>query len=185
MSATGSVSPATRSGPTPGASRPWPLHYSHRVAINRDSQPGWSLYGVDPADAGDLGASLTAAHSDEWCAAEWLPTAGTAAEWAGAYERTLRSAAAGSSPSTTGRASGGTRTPLPACAAPSLTGPGLGLLLVTPMTDAPSIRNAAMRAASESYVEFSFPSASTKPGCPRSVRYWCAATTQAPSQKIS
>ncbi len=72
-----------------GQYAPWALHYSHRVAINPDSLPGWSLYGVDPAEAGDLGASLTTAHLDDWCAAEWLPNTKTAAQWTAAYEKTL------------------------------------------------------------------------------------------------
>jgi len=72
-----------------GQYMPWAMHFSHSVAINRDSLPGWSLYNLDPANAGDLSASLDAAHLDEWCAAEWLPAARTPAEWASAYDRTL------------------------------------------------------------------------------------------------
>jgi hypothetical protein len=72
-----------------GQYAPWGLHYSHRVAINPDSLPGWSLYGVAPAEAGDLGASLTKAGLEDWCAAEWLPSASTATQWAAAYEQTL------------------------------------------------------------------------------------------------
>ena len=72
-----------------GQYAPWALHLSHRVAINPDSQPGWSLYGCAPAEAGDLGDSLAKAGLEDWCAAEWLPGAGTAAQWANAYEKTL------------------------------------------------------------------------------------------------
>ena len=72
-----------------GQYAPWPLHYSHRVAVNPDSRPGWSLYGVSPDKAGDLGDALTQAGSDVWCAAEWLPSANTAAGWEKAYQATL------------------------------------------------------------------------------------------------
>ena len=72
-----------------GQYAPWALHYSHRVAINPDSRPGWSLYGHAPAEAGDLGDSLTQAGLEDWCAAEWLPGAVTAAQWTDAYEKTL------------------------------------------------------------------------------------------------
>lgn len=72
-----------------GQYAPWGLHYSRRVAINSDSLPGWSLYGHAPAEAGDLGDSLTQAGLEDWCAAEWLPGAKTAAQWAAAYEETL------------------------------------------------------------------------------------------------
>ncbi|MES2463134.1 MAG: hypothetical protein V4671_21325 [Armatimonadota bacterium] len=72
-----------------GQFSPWELHYSHRVAINRNAIPGWSLYGHGPEKAGDLGESLTRAKMEEWCAAEWLPHATTAAEWARAYEDVL------------------------------------------------------------------------------------------------
>lgn len=72
-----------------GQYAPWELHYSHRVAINRNAIPGWSLYGHIPDKAGDLGESMTRAKIDEWCAAEWLPNAKTAEEWAAAYEAVL------------------------------------------------------------------------------------------------
>jgi hypothetical protein len=72
-----------------GQYAPWTRHYSHRVAINPDSLPGWSLYGHAPAEAGDLGDSLTQAGLEDWCAAEWLPAVSTAAQWAAAYEETL------------------------------------------------------------------------------------------------
>jgi hypothetical protein len=68
---------------------PWHLHYSHRVAINPDSLPGWSLYGHMPDQAGDLAASLDRTGRDEWCAAEWLPHVRTSEQWADAYRRTL------------------------------------------------------------------------------------------------
>jgi hypothetical protein len=72
-----------------GQYAPWALHYSHRVAINPDSRPGWSLYGLAPTEAGDLGASLTRAGVEDWCAAEWLPAASTAEQWAQASAETL------------------------------------------------------------------------------------------------
>jgi hypothetical protein len=72
-----------------GQYAPWDLHYSHAVAINRDSLPGWSLYGTAPAAAGDLGASLDRAHLTAWAAAEWLPFATTAVQWRDAIDTTL------------------------------------------------------------------------------------------------
>ncbi len=41
-----------------GQYAPWRMHVSHRTAVTPDSLPGWSLYGVAPANAGDLGATL-------------------------------------------------------------------------------------------------------------------------------
>jgi len=70
-----------------GQFAPYELHSSHRVAINRESVPGWSLYNVAPAAAGDLAASL--GRGQDWCAAEWLPAAKTASEWEAAYRTTL------------------------------------------------------------------------------------------------
>ena len=73
-----------------GQYAPWEKHYSHRVAINGDSVPGWSLYGDTPDRAGDLGASLERARRDDWCAAEWLPLgAKTSADWRDAALATL------------------------------------------------------------------------------------------------
>jgi hypothetical protein len=37
-----------------GQFAPWELHYSHKVAINKNAIPGWSLYGHGPEKAGDL-----------------------------------------------------------------------------------------------------------------------------------
>ena len=68
---------------------PWNLHYSHDVAINENSYPGWSLYFRSPRDAGDLGESLRKAKMVDWCAAEWLPAANTAEEWLNAIDDTL------------------------------------------------------------------------------------------------
>ncbi|HEY3281822.1 MAG TPA: hypothetical protein VGN26_06065 [Armatimonadota bacterium] len=68
---------------------PWKLHYSYAVGINRYATPGWSFYGVDPAGAGDLGESMDRAHRQEWCAAEWLPSASTSQEWQAAIRQTL------------------------------------------------------------------------------------------------
>jgi hypothetical protein len=72
-----------------GQYAPYEKHTSHRIAINRDSLPGWSLYGTQPEDAGDLAASLTHAHLSDWAAAEWLPHASTAEQWRDACNRTL------------------------------------------------------------------------------------------------
>lgn len=71
-----------------GQFAPWTLHYSHQVAVNRDSLPGWSLYGTMPADAGDLSEAVRRS-GGEWAAAEWLPYARTAAEWEAACNHTL------------------------------------------------------------------------------------------------
>jgi hypothetical protein len=73
-----------------GQFAPWELHYSHRVSINRNATPGWSLYGHPPDEAGDLGTSMDKAKIDDWCAAEWLPNARTAEEWAKAYRDVLK-----------------------------------------------------------------------------------------------
>jgi len=70
-----------------GQYAPYDLHPSHRSAINRDSIPGWSLYNTAPEDAGDLVRSLSRAQ--DWCAAEWFPSAKTAAEWEAASRKTL------------------------------------------------------------------------------------------------
>jgi hypothetical protein len=72
-----------------GQFAPYDLHLSHRIAVNKDSLPGWSLYGTHPEDAGDLSASLDRAGLKEWAAAEWLPNAVTAGQWRDACERTL------------------------------------------------------------------------------------------------
>lgn len=72
-----------------GQYAPWEKHYSHAVAINRDSLPGWSLYGHLPQEAGDLGESLSRAGLQMWAAAEWLPNARSAEQWTSAYNRTL------------------------------------------------------------------------------------------------
>lgn len=72
-----------------GQYRPWERHYSHRIAINPDSTPGWSLYNTHPDQAGDLGESLRRAGREDWCAAEWLTYAETAEGWREALERTL------------------------------------------------------------------------------------------------
>jgi len=65
-------------------------YYSHSVAMNKDSIPGYSFYwDVDPRHAGDLGALLDASRQDDWCAAEWLPAAHTSEQWATAYDATL------------------------------------------------------------------------------------------------
>lgn len=72
-----------------GQFAPWEKHYSHRIALTPDSLPGWSFYGVTPEQAGDLDATLRAARLEDWCAAEWLPGAKTAAEWETAYNKTL------------------------------------------------------------------------------------------------
>ena len=73
-----------------GQFAPWEKHYSHRVAINRNAIPGWSLYGHTPEQAGDLQAVMSQARIDDWCAAEWLPNARTADEWAKAYNDVLQ-----------------------------------------------------------------------------------------------
>ena len=72
-----------------GQYAPYEKTPSHRVAINRNSIPGWSLYGTNPEQAGDLGASLERAGRREWAAAEWLPAAVSAEQWRDACERTL------------------------------------------------------------------------------------------------
>lgn len=72
-----------------GQYQPWRLHYSHDVAINNESYPGWSLYFRSPENAGDLGGSLGKARLLDWCAAEWLPAANTAEEWRDAIDNTL------------------------------------------------------------------------------------------------
>lgn len=72
-----------------GQFAPWEKHYSHRVAINRFSLPGWSLYGLQPEAAGDLGSSLEKAGLREWAAAEWLPNARTPEQWQAAIDATL------------------------------------------------------------------------------------------------
>ncbi len=73
-----------------GQYAPYPLHYTHKTAVNSDSVPGWSLYGVAPEKAGDLPEAIKAANTNgAWCAAEWLPNAQTASEWAQAYRSTL------------------------------------------------------------------------------------------------
>lgn len=72
-----------------GQYAPWEKHYSFAVAINGDSLPGWSLYGVLPEAAGDLGRALEQAGLETWCAAEWWPSADTAGKWEEAINRTL------------------------------------------------------------------------------------------------
>ncbi len=72
-----------------GQFAPWEKHISHRVAVNKHSLPGWSLYNVAPENAGDLAETVTK-NKMAWCAAEWLPSAKTAGEWAEAYRACLR-----------------------------------------------------------------------------------------------
>ena len=64
-----------------GQYAPYPLHVSHRTALNAHSTPGWSLYFTMPQKAGDLEAVLQKSGQDDWCAAEWLPAAQKASEW--------------------------------------------------------------------------------------------------------
>lgn len=72
-----------------GQYAPWHLHYSHRVALVPGATPGWSLYNLSPAQAGDLAAVMRQASQQDWCAAEWLIFAKTADGWANALEETL------------------------------------------------------------------------------------------------
>lgn len=73
-----------------GQYAPYHLHYTHRVAVNPDAIPGWSLYNTRPDEAGDLGQAVDAARTDgAWCAAEWLTNAKTADGWADDIRRTL------------------------------------------------------------------------------------------------
>lgn len=72
-----------------GQYAPWKLHYTHRTALTPDATPGWSLYNTLPTDAGDLPSAVAASPNREWCAAEWLTFAPTAAGWQAAIEGTL------------------------------------------------------------------------------------------------
>jgi hypothetical protein len=72
-----------------GQYAPWEKHYSHRTALVPDALPGWSFYNTIPEAAGDLDKVLHDAKLEDWCAAEWLPGARTADEWAAAYRKTL------------------------------------------------------------------------------------------------
>ena len=72
-----------------GQFAPWEKHFSHSIALNDDSRPGWSFYGHLPDEAGDLPAVLKAARVPVWAAAEWYPNATTAAQWENAFNRTL------------------------------------------------------------------------------------------------
>ena len=72
-----------------GQFAPWDLHLSHRVAVNKNSVPGWSLYNVMPEKAGDLSRVVKAGKTRQWCVAEWFPGAKTGWEWAQAFRACL------------------------------------------------------------------------------------------------
>ncbi len=72
-----------------GQFAPYDQHVSHGVAMNEYATPGWSLYGVMPDKAGDLAETLRKHGVEDWCAAEWLPAASTAAEWSKSILETL------------------------------------------------------------------------------------------------
>lgn len=72
-----------------GQYAPWEKHYTHGIALNRDSIPGWSLYYRDPAASGDLDTVMERAGRQEWFAGEWLTHSPTPEGWAAALRRTL------------------------------------------------------------------------------------------------
>ena len=112
-----------------GQYAPWPLHYSHRSPSTPTRGPAGACTAMPPPRPGTWGRHLRRRSSEDWCAAEWLPTRERRQSGRGPTSGPCPSAAAASSPSITGRASGGIRRPLRACAAPSR-GPGLRLSLV-------------------------------------------------------
>lgn len=72
-----------------GTYPPWGTHVSFDAAFNSDSIPGWSFYGLDPAQCGNLGSLLDQRPCSEWAAAEWWWGGSTKEEWLDHFRRTL------------------------------------------------------------------------------------------------
>jgi hypothetical protein len=71
-----------------GTYDPWDKNLPWSPAINAHSLPGYSLYGVDPAQTSGLTEALDASNG-RWAAAEWWWGAPDAAGWQTHFEKTL------------------------------------------------------------------------------------------------
>ena len=70
-----------------GTYPPWDMHIPFTAAVNQYSSPGWSFYGMDPAECRGL-AEVVGTHKP-WAAAEWWWGAVTEQDWLDHYKRTL------------------------------------------------------------------------------------------------
>jgi hypothetical protein len=72
-----------------GTYKPWDKHLAFWPAINDNSTPGWSFYGLDPNEISPLRRDLNFAYQQRWAACEWWWGAADAAEWEYHFRRTL------------------------------------------------------------------------------------------------
>jgi hypothetical protein len=68
---------------------PWNLHLPFWAAVNAWSTPGWSFYGLDPAQAAPLRDAIEKCGHSKWAACEWWWGGADATQWEDHLRRTL------------------------------------------------------------------------------------------------